>query len=604
VGRCSSVSKAATATADPDAGSTAHSNLSSLRLLVGDHRGAIAALSVSSLLSGVTEAALLAAIAQVAAVLLSDAGQVQIGLGPEEISLSVGTLLIIAAAMGVARLGLQALISLLGAQIAARVQARLRTTLFAAFTRASWQVQSRDSEGHLQELLTSQVIQATLGTIQAAILISCLLTFVALVVSAMLLNLLAAAVVLAVAAVFFLLLRPMSALGQRRARELSTAQLDFAGGVGEASRMAEENHVFGVTGEQRSQVDALVGASERLFFRTQLVSRLIPSLYQGLIYLTVVAGLAALYLTGAGQVASLGAVVLLLVRAGTYGQQVQASYQLVRQAMPFVERLRDSTDRYLASQEPFGDRPLPSIEMISFERVSFSYRPGRAVLTDVDFEIPRGEAVGVIGPSGAGKSTLVQLLLQLRRPDHGRHLVNGRPAHEFALQDWHRRVAYVPQEPRLLHASVADNIRFRRELSDDAVERAAKLARIHEEIMDWSEGYETIVGPRADSVSGGQQQRLCLARALAAYPGLLVLDEPTSSLDPNSEALIQDSLAELGGDLTIVIVTHRMSTLSICDRVMVVADGRLDAFDTLETLRRTNEYFGSASALSLGASAS
>ena len=159
-----------------------------------------------------------------------------------------------------------------------------------------------------------------------------------------------------------------------------------------------------------------------------------------------------------------------------------------------------------------------------------------------------GEVIGVIGPSGAGKSTLVQLLLRLRAPREGRYLVNGVSAQEIVQEDWHRQVAYVPQEPRLLHASVAENIRFFREISTmRQVERAARLARIHEDIVGWTDGYETIVGPRADAVSGGQQQRICLARALVARPQLLVLDEPTSALDPTSESLIQESLTGLKG---------------------------------------------------------
>ena len=169
---------------------------------------------------------------------------------------------------------------------------------------------------------------------------------------------------------------------------------------------------------------------------------------------------------------------------------------------------------------------------LAFEGVCYAYRAGVPVLSDVSFEVDGGEAVGVIGPSGAGKSTLVQLLLAAAGARRGRYLVNGVPAREFARDDWHRRVAYVPQEPRLLHASVAENIRFFRDIDDEAVERAGRLARIHEDIMGWPDGYETIVGPRADAVSGGQQQRICLARALAAQPEVLVLDEPTSALDP------------------------------------------------------------------------
>jgi ABC-type multidrug transport system ATPase subunit len=195
----------------------------------------------------------------------------------------------------------------------------------------------------------------------------------------------------------------------------------------------------------------------------------------------------------------------------------------------------------------------------------------------------------------------VQLLLRLRTPSEGRYLVNGLPAEEFAEADWHERVAYVPQEPRLLHASVAENIRFFRDIDDDEVQRAGRLARIHEDIMSWADGYDTIVGPRADAVSGGQQQRICLARALVARPEVLVLDEPTSALDPTSESLIQESLMGLKQQLTLFIVAHRMSTLDICDRVMIIIDGKLTAFDTIELLQRNNTYYRSASKLTTAA---
>jgi ABC-type multidrug transport system ATPase subunit len=196
----------------------------------------------------------------------------------------------------------------------------------------------------------------------------------------------------------------------------------------------------------------------------------------------------------------------------------------------------------------------------------------------------------------------VQILLQLRAPERGRYLVNGLRADELAREDWHRRVVYVPQEPRLVHATVAENIRyFREDIDDQAVERAARLARIHDDVMGWADGYETIVGPRADAVSGGQQQRICLARALVVKPDVLVLDEPTSALDPHSEVLIQESLAGLKGELTLFIIAHRMSTLDICDRVMVIDEGRLAAFDTVERLQRENAYYRSAAGIAAGA---
>jgi ATP-binding cassette subfamily B protein len=222
------------------------------------------------------------------------------------------------------------------------------------------------------------------------------------------------------------------------------------------------------------------------------------------------------------------------------------------------------------------------------------------VLEDVSFEVRGRESIGIVGPSGAGKSTMVQVLLRLREPGSGSYLVNGVPTREYANADWHTRVAYVPQEPRVLHASVRDNIRYFRDIDDEAIERAARLAQIHDDIMSWSAGYDTIIGPRADAVSGGQKQRVCLARALAAEPAVLVLDEPTSALDPQSESLIGTSLSTLRHELTLFIVAHRMSTLDICDRVMVIVDGKLVAFDTRETLEVENSYYRSASAIATG----
>jgi ABC-type multidrug transport system fused ATPase/permease subunit len=335
-----------------------------------------------------------------------------------------------------------------------------------------------------------------------------------------------------------------------------------------------------------------------LSYRAQTVTRLGPNLYQSAIYALVLGALLLLAATNSGHIASLGAVVLLLLRAGSYGQQVQANYQQVKTALPFVERVDDAERRYQASLPVTGDRPLAAVRSLEFEHVSFSYTPGVPVLSDVGFTVAGGEAIGVVGPSGAGKSTLVQLLLQLRAPADGRYLVNGEPAMEYRLADWQTQFAYVSQEPRLLHASVADNIRFFRDLDQGDLERAARLARIHDDIMSWQDGYDSLIGPRADAISGGQQQRICIARALAARPTVLVLDEPTSALDPTSESLLQDSLVALKEQLTLFIVAHRMSTLDICDRVMVILDGHLDAFDTADRLRSQDGYYRAALSLS------
>ena len=144
------------------------------------------------------------------------------------------------------------------------------------------------------------------------------------------------------------------------------------------------------------------------------------------------------------------------------------------------------------------------------------------------------------------------------------------------------------------------NICYFRDVSDAAVERAAKLARIDEDIRAWPNGYDTLIGPRADAISGGQQQRICIARALAAEPEILVLDEPTSALDPHSESLLQESLRELSRTVTLFVIAHRLTTLDMCSRVMVIEGGHLVAFDTAAALRSSSAYYRLASDLSLG----
>jgi ATP-binding cassette subfamily B protein len=174
-----------------------------------------------------------------------------------------------------------------------------------------------------------------------------------------------------------------------------------------------------------------------------------------------------------------------------------------------------------------------------------------------------------------------------------------RTAADVSLAEWTQRVGYVPQDPRLLSATVAENIRFyRRYLSDADVVAAAKQAHVHDEIMALPDGYDTTIGQRADAVSGGQRQRLCIARALAGRPDFLILDEPTSALDVRSESLVQESLKTLHGEFTLLIVAHRLSTLNICDRIMVIVNGVVEAFESPNAVLQTNAFYRQAVELS------
>ncbi|HLH13973.1 MAG TPA: ABC transporter ATP-binding protein, partial [Solirubrobacteraceae bacterium] len=478
--------------------------MSRLDLLIGDKRRLIVELSVISIITGFAEAGTLAIVGQVAAALVRGGRAVHVKIGPFYIHSSVKTLIAVGFGLTVLRFVMQWPLSTLPAKIASQVQSGLRERIFGSFARASWDVQSRDREGQLQEIMTNQTSQATAGAAQTTSLIIASFTFAILMVSAIALSPLAAAVVFGIAVIMFSVLRPLRALGARRSRELSAAQVEYASGIAEANRLAQEVQVFGVTEALYGRTLRLMLRCRDLFYRVQIVGRLVPNLYQSLIYLVLMVGLFGLSETSKNRAGSLGAVVLLLLRASQNGQSIQASYQSLQQSLPFIERLQTAAERYESSIPPDGELQLPDVEALAFERVSFAYTPGRPVLADISFSVEAGEVIGIVGPSGAGKSTLVQLLLQLRVPDAGRYLVDGVPVERFKREDWHRFASYVPQEPRLLRTSVAENIRFMRDIDDQAVERAARLARIHDDIVSWSDGYDTIVGPRADAVSGGQ----------------------------------------------------------------------------------------------------
>jgi ATP-binding cassette subfamily B protein len=572
--------------------------------LLAPQRGVYLFLVCTGIVSGFTESAILAVLAETAATIATGARRAHVHIGPLHAHPAVDTLFAVALGLVVLRLLLQVPISILPPRIISRIQAEMRTTLFGSFTRASWEVQARDREGQLQETMTGQVGQATSAVQSAMGLLSSSILLVVLLVSAFALNAIAASFVLVLTALLMGLLRPLRKAGVKRARSLSRAQVDYARGIAESIRVAEETQVFGAGAAQRRRIGRLIATIRRHTFAVQMLLKFAANLYGTIVSLLFVSTLFLLYEIGRSHAAALAAVVLILVRASTSGQNIQMAYQGTIQSMPFLERTQEAERRYRESVPVEGTVALGRVATLAFEGVGYSYRAGVPVLSDVSFEVDGGEVIGVIGPSGAGKSTLVQLLLRLRAPGEGRYLVNGVPAREILQDDWHRRVAYVPQEPRLLHATVAENIRFFRDIDDQAVEHAGRLARIHEDVMGWRDGYETVVGPRADAVSGGQQQRICLARALVARPELLVLDEPTSALDPTSEALIQESLTGLKAhELTLFIVAHRMSTLNICDRVMIVIDGRMAGFDTIEQLRQHNAYYRSASQLATGAPA-
>lgn len=213
---------------------------------------------------------------------------------------------------------------------------------------------------------------------------------------------------------------------------------------------------------------------------------------------------------------------------------------------------------------------------LRFEQVKFAY-PSRSeitVLKDISFSANVGEKIAIVGPSGTGKSTLAALILGFYRPQHGRILFDNKDANDFRLTDIRNQVAIVPQDVLLFGGSIRENIAYGKLASTpEEVIEAAKRANAHDFIMGFPEGYDTLVGERGVKLSGGQRQRIAIARALLKDPAILILDEATSSLDSESERLVQNALEELMKNRTSIIIAHRLSTIREASKIIVVEKG-------------------------------
>lgn len=213
---------------------------------------------------------------------------------------------------------------------------------------------------------------------------------------------------------------------------------------------------------------------------------------------------------------------------------------------------------------------------IRFDDVSFEYEPGVPVLENVSFEAHRGTTTALVGSSGSGKSTLIGLVMAFHRPQAGRVLVDERDLDTVSLKDYRSNLGVVMQDNFLFEGTIADNIRYARpHATEDEVRAVSRIAHCDEFVEGFDNGYETIVGERGVKLSGGQRQRVAIARAILADPAILILDEATSSLDSESEAMIQDGVSALREGRTTFVIAHRLSTIQSADQILVLEHGRI-----------------------------
>jgi ABC-type multidrug transport system fused ATPase/permease subunit len=247
----------------------------------------------------------------------------------------------------------------------------------------------------------------------------------------------------------------------------------------------------------------------------------------------------------------------------------------IAQATVAFERIQAILDTdIIVSEKPGAEDPGRLNGNIIFDQVSFSYTPETPVLSDLNFQISCGQRIGICGPTGCGKSTVVSLIARFYDPCSGRVLIDGKDITDFTIDGLRSQIGFVLQDTVLFYGSVQENIAYGRpDASPEEIVEAAKLANAHEFICRMPNGYDTLVGERGLTLSGGQRQRIGIARAVVRNSPILVLDEPTASLDVEAEKIVMQALEQLMEGRTVITIAHRLSTICDCDKIIVLHGG-------------------------------
>jgi ABC-type multidrug transport system fused ATPase/permease subunit len=575
-----------------------------LRLLVS-----ISALAVASLLEGVGAAAIvpLLQIVGAGATPGADTGTIGQMLNtvlswfnlPLDLSTALGFILVVILASEAATLfsnGVQASSGVL-------LEATLRKRLFAAVFDADWPYFVRTKSTDLMSALISDAGRAgrayrLLVELAGAIIMSAVYLTLALVLSWQLT--LAVAVVVAVV---------LSLLGRRANRgakfgqELTQVDAEIHSLTQEDLTAAKLVKASSSETEVKRRFDALNEVRQHVMYRNQMNQALLKTLYNVATVMMLFLGIYIAVTFFGMTVATLTVFLFAFYRLSPRVASLQATQSEMQSLIPGVMRADAYTAMATDSRETSGGRPLDQFsKAIELVDVSFSYDAEHPVLYSISLTIPCGGSTAIVGPSGAGKTTVMDLIMSLLLPQSGEILIDGASLRDVRLSDWRRQIGYVPQDASFFHATVAENIGWGAEnVSRSDIVEAAKLAEADEFIRSFPEGYDTIIGDRGMRMSGGQRQRLALARAIVRNPSILVLDEATSALDARSEEKIQIAVDRLSASMTVLIVTHRLATVRGCSLIYVLDSGKLvESGSWNELLARNGQFAKLVELQSLG----
>lgn len=546
------------------------------RLLVG-HRRYAAVQTALSLLEGFLEAAILTMFARLALLSVDPAGTLVYvpGLGSRSLSFALCILLLLIVVRFIT--GLTSIWS--GSRLQFRLTRSFREISIDAYARASWTDQSRLDEGALQQLvvtlpngigsqLAALITQFGHFCIMLAMLFYALLTDAGLTI-----------ILILVISVSTFAFKPLRHQIRKRSAKALTEQQHLSHSTAELSGLKFEIQAFGLS---KQVVRPLLRTINREADLQESASRLRGSVvpaFTTILYLAVTLGLVILSGTNPESFERTGPVLLVVLRSLSYGVALQQAASGIASIVPSLDFVDRSLKDLASLPIKWGNHVFQGYESLEFRDVYYQYpNSDESALKNVNISLQTGGKIGIVGPSGGGKSTLVKLALGIIVPTSGEVLINGISIQEFRRMDVARKVAVVPQSATVIRGSIAHNLTlFREGISDNDLWSALRVADLEQEIRSLPDGLQTVIGTGHRQLSGGQQQRLAIARAFAGSPELVVMDEPTSSVDAVSETSISRAIDNLPSGVTVLIVSHRMRILEGCDQLIVIEDGTISA---------------------------
>ncbi len=489
---------------------------------------------------------------------------------------SIGLMLLIVVTLIVAK---SLLLLFASAQIgytAARVTRNLRRDVLRLLMQARWSFFVRQRAGSLSAALTTEPGRAATCYMQTARGLTALLQIAVYLALSVAISWQVSIAALIVSLISALLLNRFVTLAGRYGREqtkltrsLLSRLIDGLQAMKPIKAMGREEHLTPF-------IEADIGAIEHTSRRQVFAREALMNCREPIAVVTLGFGLYILLTQWQLDMESLLVMALLFLRIVTKATSLQTNLQSIAVSLPAFWFVRSVMSTATIAREPRSAGKPPALDKgLRLDRIRFAYGQ-KVVLHDITLEIPAGSFITVAGPSGGGKTTLIDVVVGLLRPQSGEVWIDDLEIRDVDLRQWRRMIGYVPQETVLFHDTVLSNVALRDgSVSEERVIEALKLADAWEFVDSMPLGVQTIVGERGSQLSGGQRQRLAIARALVNRPKLLILDEATTALDPETEAAICATVRRLTGPMTVIAISHQMAMQDAADRVYRLEGGRI-----------------------------